>query len=77
MIGIDTLVMTFLFLLGCGAIFALLWYLVTYLEKEFPAPLFWKIARVILVVGAVLVLICVLLDLMGHPVVVWRARVLP
>lgn len=76
MIAIETLVWVFLFLLGCGAIGGLLFYLVTYLEREFPGyPLFFKAARILLVVMAVLVLVFLILDLMGHPIVVWRRPV--
>jgi hypothetical protein len=71
MISIETVVYVFFFLLGCGAIFALLYYLVTYCEREFPgAPsLVWKALRILLVIGAVLVLIGIILHLMGHPLV--------
>jgi len=73
MIPIETVVWTFLFLLGCGAIFGLLFYLAQYLEQEFPGyPIFFKAVRVFLVLGAVFVLICLILDFLGHPIIVWR-----
>lgn len=73
MISITTVVYAFLFLLGCAAVFGLLWWLVTYCEKEFPnVPLFFKAARIFLVLGAVLVLIGLILDMMGHPIIAWR-----
>lgn len=74
MISIETVVWLFLFLLGCGLIFGLLLYLVRYCEREFADyPMFFKAARIFLVFMAVLVLIGVILDLMGHPIVRWRS----
>lgn len=73
MIALETLIWLFLFLLGAGLILALLHYLVVYCEREFPAnPLLFKAARILLVVGAVLILISVVLHLMGMPLVTWR-----
>jgi hypothetical protein len=72
-ISIQTVVYVVLFLLGAGAIFGLLLYLVQYLEREFPGfGLFFRAARIALVVLAVLVLIGLVLHLMGAPVVMWR-----
>lgn len=73
MIDLRTIVYLFLFLLGCGAVFGLLFYLVHYIEREFPSnPLFFKAARIFLVVAAVLVLIGVILDFMGFGIIRWR-----
>jgi hypothetical protein len=72
-ISIQAVVYVVLFLLGAGAIFGLLLYLVQYLEREFPGfGLFFRAARIALVVLAVLVLIGLVLHLMGAPVVMWR-----
>ena len=73
MLSIQTVVYVVLFLLGAGAVFGLLLWLVQYLEKEFPGfGLFFKAARIALVVLAVLVLIGLICHLMGAPVVVWK-----
>ena len=73
MINIETVVWVTLFLIGCAAIFGLLFYAVLYCEKEFPQiPLFFKVARIFLVLAAVFVLIGLILDLMGHPIINWR-----
>ena len=73
MIAIETVVYLFLFLLAAGAVFGLLFYLVKYCEAEFPSfPLFFKAARILLVIGAVLVLISIILDFAGHPLIIWR-----
>ena len=75
MIGIDTVVWIVLFLIGAAAIFGLLFYAVNYCEKEFPsAAPFLKFARIFLVVAAVFVMIGLILDLMGHPIIAWRRR---
>jgi len=73
MITIESVVWIVLFLIGCAAIFGLLWWAVCYCEKEFPggAP-FFKFARIFLVIAAVFILIFLILDLLGHPVVTWR-----
>lgn len=78
MITIESVVWLFLFLLGCGLVFGLLYYLVGYIESQFPdMPLLYKACRILLVVLAVLLLISVILDLMGHPVIVWRQGARP
>lgn len=73
MISIDTVVTVVLFLMGCAAIFGLLHYLVRYIESKFPsfAP-FAAFAHVFLVIAAVLVLIGLILELIGHPLIAWR-----
>ncbi len=73
MISIESVIMVILFLLGAGAIFGLLFYVVSYCEKEFPSGgIIFKFARIFLVIAAVFVLIGVILDFMGHPIVVWK-----
>ncbi len=71
MISIETVVTVILFLIGCAAVFGLLFFLINYCEKEFPAGgIFFKFARIFLVILAVLVLIGLILQLMGHPLIV-------
>ena len=73
MISLREVVTIILFLLAAGAVFGLLFWLILYCEKEFPGiPLFFKVARIILVILAVLVLIGIILDFAGHPLIVWR-----
>jgi drug/metabolite transporter (DMT)-like permease len=76
MVNIETLVYAVLFLLGAGLILGLLFYLINYIATQFPDsnPLFFKAARILLVVFAVLILIGLILDLMGHPIIAWRTR---
>ncbi len=72
MISIESVVWTVLLLIGCAAIFGLLWYAVNYCAKEFPGgAIFWKFARIFLVLAAVFVLIGIILQLMGHPLIGW------
>lgn len=73
MFSIETVIMVVLFLLGCGAIFGLLLFLINYCEKEFPivAP-FARFARIFLMIAVVLILIGLILDMMGHPIIAWR-----
>ncbi len=74
-ITIDTLVQVVLFLIGFAVIFGLLWLALDYTGKTFPsaAPIV-PFARWAMVVLACFVLIFLVLDLMGHPVIVWRQR---
>lgn len=73
MISLSTLVYLVLFLLGAALILGLLHYLVSYCEAEIGGnPLIYKAARIALVVLAVLLLIGVILDFMGQPIVRWR-----
>ncbi len=76
MISLETVVYVFLFLIGAGLIFGLLFYAVIYCEKQFPeAPaIIFKGLRIFLVLAAVFVLIGLILDFMGHPIVEWRKR---
>lgn len=66
MISIETVVQTFLYLLGCGAIFGILYWILRVLKL--PEP--WNYAStVFLAVCAGLVLIGLILALMGHPII--------
>lgn len=72
MISLATVVSLVLYLLLAGAIFGLCIFLINYVAAQFPSEpmsLFAKVAKIILVVLAVLVLIGVLLNLAGYPVV--------
>lgn len=73
MVAIEDVVWVILYLIGAGAVFGLLFYAVTYCEKEFPSatPIF-RFARIFLVLAAVFVLIGIILAFMGHPIVVWK-----
>jgi uncharacterized membrane protein YGL010W len=62
------IVHTIVYLIIFGLIFGLLFWLCDYLKL--PEP-FNKVVRVILVVGAVLLIINVLLAFVGHPIVKW------
>ncbi len=73
MISIESVVMVVLFLIGCAFIFGILFYVVTYCEKEFPGyNMFFKFARIFLFIAGAFVLIGLILDLMGHPIIAWR-----
>jgi predicted PurR-regulated permease PerM len=68
MIDLREVVSFVVYLLVAGGIFALLFFLVRYLERKFPSEpmrLFCVVAEVVLVVAAVLVLIGLLLSLVG------------
>ena len=52
------------------AILGLLWYAIGYAESKFPqVPMAWNILRVVFVLLVVFFLICVLLAMIGHPIV--------
>lgn len=73
MFAIETVIAVVLFLIGCAAIFGLLFAAASYCEKEFPSTaLFMKFARLFLFLAMVFVLIGLILDLMGHPIISWR-----
>ncbi len=59
-----------IWLIVIGAIFWLLWWLLSYIAP--PEP-FNKIARVILAIAAVILCINVLLALAGHPLFIWSS----
>lgn len=65
MISIEAAVTLIVYLIVCGVIFGLLWWLIGYCA--IPEP-FNKVARVILTILAVLVVISILLNLIGHPI---------
>lgn len=70
MFSIESVVMFVLYLLGAGLIFGLLNYLIDYVCNNFPtAAPFAKVAKIGLMVFAVLILIGVILSFMGHPIV--------
>jgi peptidoglycan biosynthesis protein MviN/MurJ (putative lipid II flippase) len=75
MINLQEVVGIVLLLIVAGAVFGLLFWLVTYIGALFPGPggqLFIKIAKVVLVVLAVVFAIAVLLSLIGEgPVFRW------
>ncbi len=72
-ISIDQVVSVFVYLLVVGLVFGLLFWLISYIEAKFPgAVMFSGIARIILMVLAVLVLISILLSFIGHPIITFR-----
>jgi uncharacterized membrane protein len=71
MFTIESLVHVVLYLIVAGIIFGVLWWALIWSERELGFPsIFFKVARVLLVLGAVLVIISLLLGLAGHPIVV-------
>jgi uncharacterized membrane protein YGL010W len=70
MISIETVVWFVIYMLGAGLIFGLLVYLINYVSEQFPsmAP-FAKFAKIGLMICAVLILIGVVLQFMGHPII--------
>lgn len=66
MISLSGAVTFILYLLVCGLVFGLLYWLIVYCEREFPGfPLFFKLARIALVFVAVLVIIGLLIHVVG------------
>jgi peptidoglycan biosynthesis protein MviN/MurJ (putative lipid II flippase) len=75
MVGIDTIVYIIVALLIGGLILGLLWWLITYCEKQFPGfPLVFKVIKVVFVILVVLMLISLLMHLAGYPLVRFDAR---
>lgn len=76
MFPVESIVWGVLFLLGVGAIWGLLFYLVGYCESQFPSTngIFYKAARILLVIAAVLVLIGMILQALGHPLISFDRR---
>ncbi len=68
MVTIHDLVRAVVLIIVAGLIFGLLYWLIRYVEL--PEP-FAKVAKIVLMVFGVLVLICILLSLVGYPLVVW------
>ncbi len=75
MIDLSTVVWVVVYLLVAGAVFGLLFFLINYIAKQFPGPamdLFAKVARILLIVLAVLVLIGLLVSFIsGQPLIRW------
>ena len=70
MFSIEGVVRFVLYVLGCGLIFGLLFFLIDYVCTSFPVmAMFGKFAKIGLVILAVLVLIGIILSFMGHPIV--------
>lgn len=68
--NIATLIWFVVYAIGAGAIVGLLWFLITYVEGQFPGfPMFWKVVRCVFVVIVVIVLCFVILAFMGQPVI--------
>ena len=62
------IVHTIVYLIIFGLIFGLLWWLCDYLAL--PEP-FNKFIRIVIAIGAVLLIINVLLSFVGHPIIRW------
>lgn len=73
MIGIESVVSIVVYLLVASIIFGLLYYLVNFVGSQFPgSEPFVKVARIILVMLAVLVCIGILLSMIsGKPFIRW------
>ena len=78
MVDLQFVIWIVLYLVIAGAVFGLLFWLTYFIEGQFPSTpmsLFCKVARVFLVVLAVLVLIGVLTSMIsGTPLFYWGAR---
>lgn len=68
MFSIEGVVVAIIYLIVGGLIFWLLIWLIDYVGV--PEP-FHKVAKVVLAVAAVLLVICVLLAMIGRPMVRW------
>ena len=70
MISLTGAVTFIVYLLVAGLVFGLLYWLICYCEHEFPGiPLFFKVARIVLVILAVLILVGLLISVVsGQPV---------
>lgn len=68
MIDLTAVVWVVVYLIIAGAVFGLLFWLTYFIESQFPSPpmvMFGKVARVVLVVLAVLVLIGILVSMIS------------
>lgn len=77
MISIETVVAAFLFLLGCAAIFGIMFAILWYVEKTFPGEttsMICRFARIFLFIAAGLILIGLVLSLMGYPIIDYNRR---
>lgn len=72
-LALGGVVEVILYLIVAACIFGLLWWLINFVAAQVGpgAEPFIKVARVILVIAAVLVAIGILLSLVGQPVVAW------
>jgi hypothetical protein len=73
MIDLSSIVHVVLYLLGAGAVFGLLFFLIDYIARRFPGEpmaMFANVAKILLVVLAVLVLIGIIISLMGGPTII-------
>jgi uncharacterized membrane protein len=69
-ISLEMVVKVVIYLIVAGAIFGLLYWLIGYCEREFPmVQPFAKVARILLMIFAVLIVIALLLSFIGHPIV--------
>lgn len=69
-VGIETIVYFVFGAIIVVAILGLLWYAIGYAEAKFPSvPMAWNIVRVAFVLLVIFLLICVLLSLLGKPLV--------
>jgi len=68
MLSVEAVVLAVVYLIIAGIIFGLLFWAINFVGL--PEP-FGKLARVVLVLGAVFVCIAVLLSMIGHPIVRW------
>lgn len=72
-VSMESVVALVVYLVIVAAVFGLLFWLTHYVEKQWSvAAVFMKFARVALVVCVVLVLIGLLLNFVGHPVLVLK-----
>jgi hypothetical protein len=75
MVNLQSVVWVVLYLIIAGAVFGLLLWLTSYVERQFPGEgmaLFAKVARILLVVLAVLLVIGVLVSMVsGTPLFYW------
>lgn len=70
MISLSGAVHFVILLIVAALVFGLLFWLLSYCESQFPsAGVFFRVGRIILVILAVLVLIGLLLDFAGYPVI--------
>ncbi len=76
MITLQEVVYIFMYLLGAGLIFGILWGVVYFCQKKFPnvPPMFFTGAQIFLVIAGALVLIGIILHAMGAPLINWRVR---
>lgn len=73
--NIDTVVAIFIALLVVGSIFGVMFGILWYIETKYPSAGPWlNIIRIVLVVLGGLVIIFMLLDFAGHPVINFNSR---